>query len=261
MEKSICKIKCNDGSIGTGFFCKIPFPDNSKLLPVLITNSHVLSRNDLLKDNFINISLDDDKYEYKIYIDESRKTYSNKSYDVSIIEITIKDNLSNVSFLEIDDNLLKLNDNEIFINKSIYLLHYPHGNDVELSIGVIKSISKYNSNDFFHLCQTQKGSSGCPIINLINFKVIGIHKGTIKEEESNLGTLIKGPIKEFIMIHNKAKDKESYINNLPKFEVKHFDFKVNNKNFFEERDRISKSVCQIPIQKNGHKFTATGFFF
>jgi hypothetical protein len=75
MEKSICKIKCNDGSIGTGFFCKIPFPDNSKLLPVLITNSHVLSRNDLLKDSFINISLDDDKYEYKIYIDESHMMF------------------------------------------------------------------------------------------------------------------------------------------------------------------------------------------
>ena len=27
MEKSICKIHCNDGSYGTGFFCRIPFPD------------------------------------------------------------------------------------------------------------------------------------------------------------------------------------------------------------------------------------------
>ncbi len=27
MEKNICEIDCNDGSKGTGFFCKIPFPD------------------------------------------------------------------------------------------------------------------------------------------------------------------------------------------------------------------------------------------
>ena len=39
MRNSICRIKLNDGSFGTGFFCKIPFPTKSKLLPVLITNN------------------------------------------------------------------------------------------------------------------------------------------------------------------------------------------------------------------------------
>ena len=37
MEKSICKIKCQNGGFGTGFFCKIYFPDEFHLLPVLIT--------------------------------------------------------------------------------------------------------------------------------------------------------------------------------------------------------------------------------
>ena len=32
-----------DGSKGTGFFCKIPFPNNNHLLPVLITNNHVMN--------------------------------------------------------------------------------------------------------------------------------------------------------------------------------------------------------------------------
>ena len=26
-DKCVYKIKCDDGGIGTGFFCKIPFPD------------------------------------------------------------------------------------------------------------------------------------------------------------------------------------------------------------------------------------------
>ena len=43
MKKNICKIKMKDGSQGTGFFCKIPFPTREKLLPVLITNNHIIN--------------------------------------------------------------------------------------------------------------------------------------------------------------------------------------------------------------------------
>ena len=44
MENCICKITCDDGSNGTGFFCKIPFPDFNSYenpLEVLITNNHM----------------------------------------------------------------------------------------------------------------------------------------------------------------------------------------------------------------------------
>ena len=40
-RKRICKIKCSDGSHGTGFFCKIDL-DNWNLMRTLITNNHVL---------------------------------------------------------------------------------------------------------------------------------------------------------------------------------------------------------------------------
>ena len=43
-EKGICKIKCNDGSHGTGFFCNIP--DDWNTLKVLMTNNHVLKKED-----------------------------------------------------------------------------------------------------------------------------------------------------------------------------------------------------------------------
>ena len=41
MENCICKIVKDNGVKGTGFFCKIPFPDGSNLLHALITNNHI----------------------------------------------------------------------------------------------------------------------------------------------------------------------------------------------------------------------------
>ena len=41
MKSKVCKILLDSGN-GTGFFCKIKFPNN-KLIPVLITNNHVIN--------------------------------------------------------------------------------------------------------------------------------------------------------------------------------------------------------------------------
>ena len=43
LERSVCKIYINKNECGTGFLCKIPFPDEFRLLPVLITNNHVIN--------------------------------------------------------------------------------------------------------------------------------------------------------------------------------------------------------------------------
>ena len=55
----VCKIKSEKK--GTGFFRKIPFPDQFKLLSVFITNNHVLSEEDISINKIINISFDDDR--------------------------------------------------------------------------------------------------------------------------------------------------------------------------------------------------------
>ena len=193
MNTSICKIKCKDGSTGTGFFCNIPFSDSSQLFPVLITNYHVLGVNDINKGNCINISFNNDKYEYKIKInDNSRLTYSDSIYDISIIEIKNTDNIEIATFLEIQDNILNINFDEYenFKNISIYVIHYPFGNKSECSFGVLINISeKY---ELLHRCETHEGSSGAPILNISNYKIIGIHKGTFKNYNYNNGTFIKG---------------------------------------------------------------------
>ena len=209
MKSSICKINYKD-SYGTGFFCVIPFPNMNNLLPVLITNSHVLGSNELQAGKEIEFTMNDDKYSYKILIYKNRKVYSNtKPFDVSIIEMKIEDyNILKSIFLEVDENMFQNNNYyENYKQKSAYLIHYPNGKKMEYSSGVIKNISLDNYN-IQHYCPSEKGSSGSPIINLTNYKVIGIHKGTKEDKNWNLGTLIKGPIDDFNkMFKNEVKEK------------------------------------------------------
>ena len=52
-EKAVCEI-CLSNGFGSGFFCKIPYTENNNLLlPVLITNNHVLSKDTLNNDKKI----------------------------------------------------------------------------------------------------------------------------------------------------------------------------------------------------------------
>ena len=175
IETHICKIYCEDGSHGTGFFCNIPFGWGNHL-SVLMTNNHVLKTDDIQPDKTIKFSINNDDRLYKILIDNSRKTYTDVSYDVTIIEIREEDKIDENSFFELDKNIFKDNAYEKFKNCQIYLLHYPKGVEMETSSGVILNITEDNKT-IKHLCNTSGGSSGSPIINKTNFQVVGIHKG------------------------------------------------------------------------------------
>ena len=50
MKNCLCKIKCKDGGSGSGFFCKIPYPDQSHLLPVLVTTDFIIDFTDVNKN-------------------------------------------------------------------------------------------------------------------------------------------------------------------------------------------------------------------
>jgi len=67
-------------------------------------------------------------------------------------------------------------------NHSIYIPQYLNGDKVVVSYGIINKINGYNIN---HYCCTESGSSGSPIINLLNNKIIGIHKEFIFYFHSN----------------------------------------------------------------------------
>ena len=51
MNRGICKIILNKRNRGTGFFCKIPFPDRTNMLNVLITNYHLIDEEYIKKIN------------------------------------------------------------------------------------------------------------------------------------------------------------------------------------------------------------------
>ena len=197
LMNSICKINIK-GKLGTGFFCKIPF--RKETIKILLTNYNILNKEDFKEKKKLNLSLYDEKESITIDLDVERETYFNKKCNITIIELKDKDNIKN--YLELDNNLFQDNIEINYINKSIYILHYPDGKNVNVSYGLINNIDKYNIN---HNCSIDICSSGSPILNLKSKKVIGIHNKVY-----NIGTLLKNPLKDFV---NKLKKKLININN------------------------------------------------
>ena len=279
-EKNICKIESNKSEkIGTGFLCYIPFPDKYNLLPVLITNNHVLEKEDISNKNIVKFDIykDKQKINYEILIDDSRKTYTNEKYDITIIEILKeKDGIEASSFLELDQ-LIYHNYNNIYKDKPIYLLHYQN-ESCEYSPGVIKRIK----NDNFtieHNCQTDKGSSGAPILCTATNCVLGIHRGYIENLNFaiNIGSFIKYSIEEFNKINGKNYESEKMIENNEIDEIsiiysnygrKLDDFEYfidhlslgetisNNKLFGENFVNNNKDICKIEISGKEYELSS-----
>ena len=83
------------------------------------------------------------------------------------------------------------------------MLHYLLGDKLDFSPGKILNIDKIKSK-IEHSCSTEMGSSGGPLLNFLNHKIIGIHKGSKKDY--NLATLIKKELntpKHTIIYHYK----------------------------------------------------------
>ena len=168
-ENCICSV--NGNLNGTGFFCKIEF--EGKLIPVLITTY------DLVNDDFMNQNQKLTFYikntKYSINIDKDSKIYSSirNKYDMMII---------------------RLKEGEV---ESIYILHHPNAEEAKVSFG--KGIEEVNDYDIKHLCHTEPGSSGGPILSRMTNKVIGIHKGSIVKYGKcayNIGTFLKFPLND-----------------------------------------------------------------
>ena len=196
MKKCICKIYMDNGSKGTGFFCKVPFPDKDHLVPFLITNNHIINESYLKKDKRIDFTINNDRIEKKLVIG-NRRVYTSELYDSTIIEIfENKDDIKD--FLELDFDINSEFFNNKYINKSNYTLQYPNNEKVSVSYGIIKAIDLLNNHNITHLCSTDKGSSGSPILNVLTNKLIGIHKGANNNHNFNKGILLIYPFKEFI---------------------------------------------------------------
>ena len=157
-------------------------------MPALITCNHVINEFFLEREKKITISISN---RYKnIELDERIK-YTNKIYDITIIELKEQDGIN--SFLDFDD-IFYDNDKISSINKSIYTLHYSKNKNIEVSYGII--LDEENYFRFNHSCSTGKGSAGAPILDLSTHKVISIHVGGNKDKDCNIGSFLKHAIYE-----------------------------------------------------------------
>ena len=122
-----------------------------------------------------------------------------EEYDITIIKLN-EDDINDC--LEIDENIFNINSENTYKDEPIYILHYPNSSKASISYG--KGIEKIREYDVKHLCNTQHGSSGGPILSLLTNKVIGIHKGCInkRNERYNIGTFLKFPLNDL----NNIKD-------------------------------------------------------
>ena len=193
-ENCICRI--NGKMKGTGFFCKVNV--EGKLTPVLITNYHVVNDDFMNQNTKLTFYIKNDLHSIDIKYNKIYSSIRDK-YDMMIIRL--KEGEVN-NYLEIDENIF---DNSVddYKNESIYILHHPNAEEAKVSFG--KGIEEVNDYDIKHLCHTESGSSGGPILSRITNKVIGIHKGSIGNKY-NIGTFLKFPLNE---LKNQNKPKEN----------------------------------------------------
>ena len=254
MQYNICKIY-KTGGTGTGFLCNLPY--NSVNIPFLITNYHVLNEKDIRINKTITISFSKQGKEEikKILIDKSRITLTNKDLDCTLIEIKNKDNINLTKIFEIEENI-NIDEESLrhkYIQESIYSLHYPNGDNIVASFGLIKSI---NDKKIQHCCWTEEGSSGAPILTLKDHKVVGIHFGF--RNNLNEATFIKSVILELNNYKNEniiQGDNNQLFQSNVDYNLFNSNINpnyINNANEQKERiieDENSQSIIPFPEEK------------
>ena len=263
LSESITRIEFGK-TISTGFFMKISLGKNQ--YNFLITNEHVISKNDI--DSKITISLFYGKaykeVEKKIKLDRSKrfiKCFKDHSIDASIIEILLEDNIPEDKYLYPDLNYE--NGYDQYIKTQIYTAGYPnvenYKGDKHFSSGKITSYKDKGKFNFCHNCSTKEGSSGSPLINY-NQRVIGLHYGCNQQQTINHGTFIGEILKilkseenkiVFFQENIKDKNKPNQIkeNKQQKDELKE---KEMNKiiNLEEEKAKDNEKVNPLAFNNN-----------
>ena len=172
------------------FFFKTKAKKNeTKISKFLVTNSHVITEEDINNNQIIEINIEYNNIKREIELDSEKRFIRSfpKPIDITIIEILETDDLKEkIKFLKRDYS------EEGYINRDIYIFHHPKGEDAACSRGKILNIDGYT---FIHNAFTTNGSSGSAIIladdDNLKLKLIGIHckKNTINN--LNYGVFIE----------------------------------------------------------------------
>ena len=121
----------------------------------------------------------------------------------------------------------------IYLNQ--YIIHFPFWKESSLSIGIIEKIK---DDIIKHKCATEKGSSGSPIINLNNFKIIGIHQGNEEVLSLNTGIFLTNAINDFNQIkYSHEKQILYYIDGRYEGDVQNGKKEGNGKYYFNNGEK------------------------
>ena len=192
----------NNISYGSGFFCKI-FTRKLSKFPVLITCHHLIDEEYINNNETLSFSFfrEDKNIKRTINLKNGRIIYQDKKLDVTFIQIKKEDNLYIHSFLKMDYFI----DIKQYaqLKEKIYLYHYPKGEEIihysQGNIEILKGKNKYKAKYISY-----SGSSGAPIIDVRNNKVIGMHLGYYEKDEKRTIIILKSAIDKF----NEEKSKE-----------------------------------------------------
>ena len=222
MTNCICKVK-SKGIYGTGFFCRIRFLDNT-FIKVLTTSYQILDEHYFKENNEINLIINNQAR--IINLNKKRKIYSNKDFDLTLIEIKESDKIND--YFELDENILSQENPKLFYeNKTIYIIQYLNMEKASVSYGIFNDLI---DSEIKHTCSTKPGSNCSPILNSMNNKIIGISKISEKNE-NNKGIFLKVPINEFKkQIEAKEEIKEKKVNII--------DNKLKDTNLLIEKPKI-----------------------
>ena len=233
-EESICEI-IKDNGYGSGFFCKIKYPNKYNEIYCLITNNHVITQDMLKYKENIKIKLNNK--EIKISLNLYRRIWTNEEIDFTCIEIIKEDNIIEIiNPFEIDDNCYNINYNNKEYDRRGIVIPGIKEKEIEIPQGIIEYIQ--NEELFFHNCNTEDGFSGGPIILINNLKIIGIHDGYEEKNKKNIGIYFK----EILGNINKEKEKENIINCILDIELKESEiiiFNQNENNKKEIKDNVN----------------------
>ena len=159
MNNSIYKINLKDGKYGIGFFSKIKMKKRN--IPALITSYKIINQ-----QNDISVCING----LNTKINDFNIIYKNKKYDIIIIQINEQIYKKIVS-VDIDENTYKT-ETDLFLNESIYILHYNNKNDIQVSFGTINNLNK---SEILCSCNITTNIKVLPIFNLSNNKIIGLY--------------------------------------------------------------------------------------
>ena len=234
MNNSVCLLYGKGGNYEIGFFVNMQVKD--KKIPCLITKYNIMEN---YYEKIINIFFNN-KNEI---LELGDIKYKNIEYDLSIIEILENKNL-NIKLIEINENLFGKELDNYYYKESIYIIHN-NKNEFSVSYGVIDGIIE---SDMKYIFNINSNSKVCPIFNLSNNKIIGIH-------ENNLNNKNKGIVLTNIIRQCNNKNEIDLKVNIDKYDIKrNIYFLDNYDNSHNNLNELNESNTKLYINKIEYKF-------